>query len=91
MCSNQPKKAKTQSDWIFTNLIFSSLGKVSAKKNVKVLPFSIARVTHQKVSGNHNAIESSVNITDFRLSFHRKKSRYQNETCVMWLETMIFK
>ena len=46
---------------------------------VEVLPFSIARVTHLTVSGNLNAIQSCVNMTDLRLGFHRKKSRYQRK------------
>ena len=37
------------------------------------MPFSTVNETHLKVSGNLNAIQSCVNITDFRLSFHRKK------------------
>ena len=38
------------------------------------MPFSTASETHLKVTGNLNAIQSSMNITDFRLGFHGKKS-----------------
>ena len=48
-------------------------------KCLEVLPFLTARETHLRVSGNLNAIQSGVNITDFRLGFHRKKSRYQRK------------
>ena len=42
----------------------------------EVLPFSTVNETHLKVSGNLNAIQSSVNITDFRLGFHKKNIAY---------------
>ena len=61
---NRPSKAKSQSHLFLTNLTCFSLS---------VLPFSTARETPMKVPGNLNAIQSSVNITDFRLGFHRKK------------------
>ena len=48
-----------------------------------VLPFSTARETPMKVSGNLNAIQSSVNITQFRLSFHKKQIPISKETCVI--------
>ena len=79
MRPNQPSKAKTQSDWFFTGLICSSLSEVKALRTCPVLEFSTARVTHLKVSGNLNAIQSSVNITDFRLGFHKKKFPYQRK------------
>ena len=37
------------------------------------MPFSTASETHLKVSGSLNAIQSTMNIKDFRLGFHRKK------------------
>ena len=39
-----------------------------------------------KVSGNLNAIQSSVKRMDLRLGFHRKKISVSKETCATWLE-----
>ena len=48
--------------------------KSKRKIRVEALPFSTANEIPLKVSGNLNGIQSSVNITDFRLSFHKKNS-----------------
>ena len=58
---------------IFFNLFDLFQSFESQSVNNEVLPFSTARKTPMKVPGNLNAIMSGVNITDFRLGFHRKK------------------
>ena len=81
-------KAKSQSDLFFPNLICSSPAEVKVLKMCRSFPISTARVTYLKVSGNLNAIQSRVNVSDFRLDFHKEKSCNQRKRVgVAWNRT----